>query len=219
MTETVDLRKGASINLSKAAPGVHKFKIGLGWTPIHRPGEDECDLDASAFLCANNPNSGAPELLSPSTNFVFYNNAVSADGAVVYGGDNRTGDGDGDDESLTVDVSKLDPRVDQIIFAVTSYVEPGQHKYTFGEINKAYIRCLDDAAHEAWIAAASDPASEPVLAIYKLSDDYGADTAIQFGSLYKSDEGDWRFKALGVGAVAELSDFVHLLAPAVAVSA
>jgi tellurium resistance protein TerD len=212
---TVDLRKGASINLSKAAPGVHKFKIGLGWNAVHKPGQNEADLDASAFLCKNNTN-GDPELLAPSTNIVFYNNDKSADGAVIYGGDNRTGDGDGDDETITVDVSKLDPHVDQIIFAVTSYVEAGEHKYTFGEINKAYIRCLDEAAHDAWEQANDPSLPEPVIAIFKLTDDYGADTAIQFGSLYRSDEGDWRFKALGVGAVAELEDFIHLLAPGVA---
>jgi tellurium resistance protein TerD len=215
-TETIDLRKGASINLGKAAPGVHVFRIGLGWNAVHKPGMNEADLDASAFLCKNNAN-GDPELLTPATNIVFYGNKTSAEGAVIHGGDNRTGDGDGDDEVIIVDVSKLDPRVDQIIFAVTSYIEAGEHKYTFGEINKAYIRCLDDAAHTAWEQAVlNDPTlPEPVLAVYKLSDDYGADTAIQFGSLYKTDEGEWRFKALGVGAVAELADFVHLLAPSV----
>jgi len=211
--DTVDLRKGASINLSKSAPGVHIFKIGLGWSPVHKPGAAECDLDASAFLCKNDAN-GDPKLLEPSTNIVYYNNPVSADGAVSSGGDNRTGDGDGDDETITVDVSKLNPQVDQIIFAVTSYVEPGQHKYTFGEVNNAYIRCLDAAAHDAW-EAGDQSQPEPVLAIFKLSDDYGADTACQFGSLYRTDEGEWRFKALGVGAVAELADFVHLLAPTV----
>lgn len=216
--DTVDLRKGASINLSKIAPGVTRFQIGLGWNAVQKPGADEADLDASAFLCKNDAN-GDPKMLAPSTNIVFYNNKASADGAVQHSGDNRTGDGDGDDETIFVDVSKLNPEVDQIIFTVTSYVEPGAHKYTFGEINKAYIRCLDANAHDAWEAAGDSTAPEPVLAIYKLSDDYGADTAIQFGSLYRSDEGDWRFKALGVGAVAELEDFIHLLAPGVVTKA
>jgi tellurium resistance protein TerD len=155
---TVDLRKGASINLSKAAPGVHIYKIGLGWNAVHKPGRMRPTWTPPPS-CARTTRTATPNLLDPATNIVFYgNNDKSADGAVIYGGDNRTGDGDGDDETITVDVSKLDPHVDQIIFAVTSYVEAGEHKYTFGEVNKAYIRCLDANAHDAW---EQPPATRP----------------------------------------------------------
>ncbi len=221
MTDTVDLRKGASINLTKTTSGAQRFRIGLGWG---KPNGKSVDLDVSAFLCHNNAN-GDPELASPATNLVFYNNKRSPTEAVIYGDimpdgsiveamDNRSGDGDGDDEFITVDVSKIPAEIDQIIFALTSFVDPqdpdpdNRHKYTFGEIRSAYIRCLDANAFHA------DENVKP-LAIFNLTDDYGADTAMQFGSLYRSAEGDWRFKALGVGAVAELEDFIRLLAPTV----
>lgn len=215
MTDTIDLRKGASINLSKTSTSV-RYRIGLGWG---KPNGASVDLDVSAFLCKNNAN-GDPELASPASNLVFYNNKRSPTEAVIYGDilpdgtivealDNRSGDGDGDDEYITVDVSKIPPEIDQVIFALTSFVEPGEKKYTFGEIRSAYIRCLDANAFHA------DPNVAPV-AKFELTDDYGGDTAMQFGSLYRTDTGDWRFKALGIGAVAELQDFIALLAPGVA---
>lgn len=214
MTETIDLRKGASINLSKTSTSV-RFRIGLGWG---RPNNQKVDLDVSAFLCKNNAN-GDPELASPASNLVFYNNKRSPTEAVIFGDimpdgtiveaeDERAGDKDGDDEFITVDVSKIPPDIDQIIFALTSYVEPGEKKFTFGEIRSAYIRCLDSNAYHA------DNNVAP-LAVFNLTDDYGGDTAMQFGSLYRTEAGDWRFKALGIGAVADLADFLALLAPGV----
>lgn len=239
MTDTIDLRKGASINLSKTSTSV-RYRIGLGWG---KPNGASVDLDVSAFLCKNNAN-GDPELASPATNLVFYNNKRSPTEAVIYGDifpqgfvppqdilndhkvvvapagvplpadliveavDNRSGDGDGDDEYITVDVSKIPPDIDQIIFALTSFVDQGEKKYTFGEIRSAYIRCVDANAFHA------DPNVAPV-AKFELTDDYGGDTAMQFGSLYRTEAGDWRFKALGIGAVAELQDFLALLAPGV----
>lgn len=200
--DTINLTKGANVNLSKVAAGSTKFIIGLGWNanPSNPP-----DLDASAFPCQRDAN-GDPKLLSPANqSFVFYGNLKSADGAVVHSGDNLTGDGDGDDEQIVIDTALLDPRVDEVIIAVTIH-EAASRGQNFGLVRNAYVRILDAAEF------AASPAANPI-AKYDLEEDAGGATALQFGTLYRKD-GEWRFKALGVPASASLGDFVKMLAPA-----
>lgn len=213
MSDTINLTKGSNVNLSKTAPGVGRFVIGLGWNanPQNPP-----DLDASAFPCVKDAN-GDPKLLSPaSSSFVFYGNLKSADGAIVHSGDNLTGDGDGDDERITIDTSLLNPAVDEIIVAVTIH-EAVARNQNFGLVRNAYVRVYEEAALLA--AEAANPnlsdAELKALAIanYDLEEDAGGATALQFGTFYKKD-GDFRFKALGVPASVGLKEFVEMLAPA-----
>ncbi|AFU88089.1 putative TerD-like bacterial stress protein [Caulobacter phage CcrColossus] len=213
MTDTINLTKGSNVNLSKTAPGVSRFVVGLGWNP--NP-QNPPDLDASAFPCVKDAN-GDPKLLSPaSQSFVFYGNLKSADGAIVHSGDNLTGDGAGDDERITIDTSLLNPAVDEIIVAVTIH-EAAARNQNFGLVRNAYVRVYEEAALLA--AEAANPgmteADYKALAIanYDLEEDAGGATALQFGTFYKKD-GEFRFKALGVPAAASLADFVKLLAPA-----
>jgi len=209
---TINLTKGANVNLAKAAPGAQRFVFGLGWNanPSNPP-----DLDAAAYPCSTNA-AGDPELLSPAEkSFVFFGNLTSADGAIVHSGDNLTGDGDGDDERITIDTSKLDSRVDSIILGVAIFKakERGQ---TFGLVRNAYVRVYDAAVLEAAEAANPNMTDAELKALslgnYDLEEDAGASTAFQFGTFYKKD-GEWRFKALGVGADGDLGSFVELLSP------
>ena len=198
----INLTKGANVNLAKEEPGVTKFLIGLGWNASG--GSNPWDLDASVFPCRYDADRN-PILIDPKA-FVYFNNLVSKDGAIVHSGDNTTGDGDGDDEQITVDISKLNPEVDEIIVAVTIY-DGAKRGQNFGGVRNAYIRVAD--------ANNSEQASNPRkhIARYDLSDDAGPTTALQFGSFYKDNSGSWRFKALGHGANATLGDFVAMLAP------
>ena len=227
MSDTINLTKGSNVNLSKTVPGVGRFVIGLGWNP--NP-QNPPDLDASAFPCVKDAN-GDPKLLSPaSSSFVFYGNHHSADGAIHHGGDNLTGDGEGDDERILIETGKLNPTVDEIIIAVTIH-EAAARNQNFGLVRNAYVRVYDAAALEAaegrgWnVKAVEDDGTKNgvilsdadlkalAVANYDLEEDAGGATALQFGTFYKKD-GDFRFKALGVPASVGLKEFVEMLAPA-----
>lgn len=159
MTDTINLTKGSNVNLSKVAGGSTKFVIGLGWNAAQQ--NPAIDLDASAFPCVRDAN-GDPKLLSPAnTSFVFYGNLQSADGAIVHSGDNLTGDGDGDDEQIVIDTALLDPRVDEVIIAVTIH-DAAARNQNFGLVRNSYVRILDAAA------LAADPNENPI-AKYDLS--------------------------------------------------
>lgn len=207
---TIDLTKGGNINLAKTAPGVTRFVVGLGWSadPRNTP-----DLDASVFLC-HRQEDGHAKLMDASS-FVFYGNLTSTDGAVVHAGDNLTGDGDGDDERISIDTSKLNPYCDEMRIIVTIHeaVARGQN---FGLVKNAYVRIYDAdklAAAEATNPNMSDKELHDVsLAHFDLEEDAGGATGFQFGSLYLKD-GEWRFKAMGVPDQCSLRDYVVQLAP------
>ena len=136
------------------------------------------DLDAIAFLVGENGKVRA------DTDFIFFNNLTSSDGSVKHNGDNRTGEGDGDDETLSVDLSKVPADVSKVIFAVTIY--DGQTRnQNFGQVGNAYIRVINDAG-----------GSE--IARYDLSEDSSTETAMIFGELYKNGS-EWKFRAIGQG--------------------
>jgi tellurium resistance protein TerD len=173
----ISLQKGGNVNLSKEAPGLTKVVIGLGWDPRASDG-NAFDLDGSAFLLK------ADGKVRGDSDFIFYNNLKSTDGSVVHTGDNQTGQGDGDDESLNVDLSAIPADIDRVSFGVTIH-EAEQRRQNFGMVGKAYIRCLN-AANGA------------ELARYDLSEDGSTETAMIFGELYRHG-GDWKFRAIGQG--------------------
>ena len=186
----INLQKGQRVEI-----GLTKVCVGLGWDPNTSSSSADYDLDASAFMLGSNGKI-------PSDNFfVFYgdDNHVSADGAVSTSGDDTTGgnsDG-GDDETLTVDITRLDPRIEQIVFVVTIY-EAVKRKQNFGQVRNSYIRIYNAVTQEE-------------ICKYELGEDFSVETGVEFGRLYKRN-GQWKFEAIGQGYVCKgalgLEDFV-----------
>ena len=174
----INLSKGGNINLSKTAPTMNKVDLGLGWNPRATDGK-AFDLDAVAFL------TGEDGKVRLDGEFIFFNQKTSPCGSVNHKGDNRTGDGEGDDETISVDLSKVPQEVAKIVFAVTIH-EGQQNGQNFGMVDKAYIRVINQDAN----------AEE--LARFDLSEDGSTETAMIFGELYRHN-GEWKFKAVGQG--------------------
>lgn len=173
----VSLQKGQNVSLSKEAPGLKKVNFGLGWDVRKTDGGD-FDLDASAFVLGEDG-----KVLSDS-HFIFYNNLKDPSGAIVHSGDNLTGEGEGDDEQIVIDLGTLTPNVAKVAFVVTIH-EADARKQNFGQVTNAFIRAVN-ADGEAEIAR------------YDLSEDASIETAMIFGELYRHGS-DWKFKAIGQG--------------------
>jgi tellurium resistance protein TerD len=173
----VSLSKGGNVSLSKEAPGLAAINVGLGWDARVTDGS-AFDLDASAFLC----NEGGK--VRSDADFIFYNNKTSSDGSVVHQGDNQTGAGDGDDEAVAIDLSKVPADVQKVAFTVTIH-DAEARKQNFGQVNNAYIRVINQADGKE-------------IARYDLSEDYSVETAMIFGELYRHGS-EWKFKAIGQG--------------------
>ncbi|EGF93712.1 tellurite resistance [Asticcacaulis biprosthecium C19] len=174
----VSLSKGGNVSLSKEAPGLVSVTVGLGWD-VRKTDGAAFDLDASAFVVDE---SG--KVLSDG-HFVFYNNKTSPEGAVVYGGDNTTGAGEGDDETIKIDFSKLPANAKKVTIAVTIY--DGQaRRQNFGSVQNAYARVINLADGKE-------------LARYDLSEDSSTNAAMVFVELYRSPQGDIKVKAIGEG--------------------
>lgn len=173
----ISLQKGGNVNLSKEAPGLTKVVIGLGWDPRATDGA-AFDLDGSAFMLK------ADGKVRGDSDFIFYNNLKSTDGSLVHNGDNTTGAGEGDDETLTADLTKVPAEIDRLSFCVTIH-EAEVRKQNFGMIGKAFIRCLNANGNAE-------------LARYDLSEDSSVETAMIFGELYRAGA-EWKFKAVGQG--------------------
>lgn len=188
----VNLTKGGRINLAKEAPMMTKVRIGLGWDTNKFDSGSEYDLDVSAFVLKQQ-DSGKPVMLSEDY-LIFYNHKESPEGAVKHSGDNRTGSGEGDDETIIVDLPLLPEAADEISFIVT-IDEATARKQNFGQISKSYVKLYDDDTGK-------------VIAQYDLEDDFSSETAVQFGSLYKKN-GQWGFKAVGQGYNVGLQEFVE----------
>lgn len=174
----VSLVKGGNVSLSKEAPGLVSVTVGLGWDVRRTDGQD-FDLDASAFLVGDDG-----RILSDG-HFIFYNNRTSPDMAVVHQGDNRTGEGDGDDEKIRVDFSKLAANVKKVVIAVTIH-EGEQRRQNFGSVSNAFARVVNDADGRE-------------LARFDLSEDSSTNAAMIFVELYRGNEGDIKVKAIGEG--------------------
>lgn len=173
----ISLSKGGNVNLSKEAPTLQKMAVGLGWDPRATDGQ-EFDLDAIAFLVNDQGK------VRKDVDFIFFNNLKSDDGSVEHTGDNRTGEGDGDDEVVNVDLSKLAADVHKVIFCAT--IHEGQNRnQNFGQVSNAYIRIVDSS-------------NDNEVARYDLSEDSSVETAMIFGELYRHN-GEWKFRAVGQG--------------------
>ncbi|EIW15878.1 MULTISPECIES: TerD family protein [Pelosinus] len=183
----INLSKGERINLSKEAPSLKKVGVGLGWDTNSTDTGVDFDLDASVFML------GANGKIPSEKSFIFYNNLTSPDGAVKHTGDNLTGEGDGDDETILVELAKVDSGINELVFVVTVH-EAEKRRQNFGQVRNAFIRLYDQDTNKE-------------VAKYELDEDFSKETAIEFGKLYKKD-GQWRFQAVGQGYNSGLQGFV-----------
>ncbi|AFK67241.1 MULTISPECIES: TerD family protein [Pseudomonas] len=171
------LQKGGNLSLTKTDPSLTKIIVGLGWDPRSTDGT-EFDLDASAFLLAANGK------VRGEADFIFYNQLKSQDGSIEHTGDNRTGAGDGDDEVLKVDLSRVPADIDKIAFTVTIH-DADVRKQNFGQVGGSFIRIANDVT-----------GAEVVR--YDLAEDASTETAMIFAELYRNN-GEWKFRAVGQG--------------------
>ena len=182
----INLEKGQRISMDK---GLTLEGVGLGWDPNEGTGYD-FDLDASAFMLGESGRIPTDEY------FVFYNNQKSPDGSVESTGDDLTGgnsDG-GDDETINVDLSKVDPKIQEIVFTATIY-KAEERRQNFGQVRNSYIR-IYDAKTNAEIAR------------YDLDEDFSIETAVEFGRLYRRGD-EWKFEAMGIGNKGGLQSLVN----------
>lgn len=173
----VSLSKGGNVSLTKEAPGLTAVTVGLGWDARSTTGTD-FDLDASAIM------AGVSGKVLSDGHFVFFNNLKSVDGSVEHTGDNLTGEGDGDDEQITVNLAAVPPEVDKIVFPVSIY-DAAARSQSFGQVRNAFIRVMNQAGGTE-------------IARYDLSEDASTETAMVFGELYRNGA-EWKFRAVGQG--------------------
>lgn len=174
----VSLQKGQKVDLTKTNPGLTKIMVGLGWDVNKYDGGFDFDLDASAFLL------DADGKAASEADFIFYGNKEHSSGSVKSMGDNITGEGDGDDEQIMVDLSKVPASVDKIDFTVTIY-DAEKRSQNFGQVSNAFIRIVDES-------------SGTELIRYDLSEDFSVETAVIAGELYRNNT-EWKFNAIGSG--------------------
>jgi tellurium resistance protein TerD len=173
----ISLQKGGNVNLSKEAPGLSKLVVGLGWDVRNTDGA-AFDIDSSAFLLK------ADGKVRNDNDFIFYNNLKSNDGSIVHSGDNRTGAGEGDDETITVDLAKVPAEIERIAVCVTIH-EADARRQNFGQVQKAFVRCVNAANGQE-------------IARFDLSEDGSVETSLIFGEVYRNGS-DWKFRAVGQG--------------------
>jgi tellurium resistance protein TerD len=183
----VSLQKGGNVSLEKVAPGMSKCLLGLGWDSRATDGAD-FDLDASVFMLT------AEGKVKSDKGFIFFNNLVSECKSVEHTGDNLTGEGDGDDESVKVNLSQVPSDITKIVVAVTIH-EAESRNQNFGQVSNAFMRIVDDS-------------TKAEVARYDLSEDYSTETALIFGELYLHN-GGWKFKAIGQGFEGGLAPLVR----------
>jgi tellurium resistance protein TerD len=179
----INLQKGQRESIN--AP---KFTIGLGWDTNNASAGASFDLDASVFVLGENK-----KILTDS-HFIFYNNLKTPDGAIEHTGDNLTGDGDGDDEQIKVDLSKIDANASEICVVVTIH-DADVRKQNFGQVRNSIIRVFDSNTNTE-------------LLKYELEEDFSVETAVEFGRIYKRNN-EWKFEAVGIGMKGGLQDFLN----------
>jgi tellurium resistance protein TerD len=180
---SVSLTKGGNVSLTKEAPGLTNVVVGLGWDARTTTGV-EYDLDASAIV------AGADGKVLSDKHFIFFNNKVSPDGTIEHTGDNVTGEGEGDDEQVKVNLAGMAPEADKIVFMVSIY-EGDTKGQSFGQVRNAFIRVVNAADNKE-------------LARYDLSEDASTETAMVFGEVYRNGS-DWKFRAVGQGYASGLT--------------
>ncbi|GEM_PF-220576 len=171
------LQRGQNVSLTRLAASVQRVAVGLGWDAQVKGGAD-FNLDASAFLLTENGKVPSDEY------FIFFNNLTSPDGSVQHQGNNTTGIGEGDDETININLAKVPPQIQKIVFTVTIY-EPEARRQNFGMMKNAFIRVVNLADKQE-------------IARYNLTEKFGAETAMVFGELYRHKD-EWKFRAVGQG--------------------
>ncbi|NRD80485.1 TerD family protein [Bacillus sp. BRMEA1] len=197
----INLQKGQRIDLTKSNPGLSRVMIGLGWDPVQNGGGGflgalfggnsgaNIDCDASVIMLGEN------DKLRNNKDVIYFGNLKSTDGSVQHSGDNLTGDGDGDDEQIMVDLSRVPSNIQKLVFVVNIY-DCLKRKQHFGMIRNAYIRVVN-------------PANNQVLLHYNLSEDYNGKTSLVAGEIYRNGT-EWKFGAVGTGTnAASLSEIVR----------
>jgi tellurium resistance protein TerD len=174
---SVSLNKGGNVSLTKEAPGLTAVLVGLGWDVRTTTGAD-FDLDASALMV------GTSGKILSDAHFIFFNNLTSPDGSVEHTGDNLTGEGEGDDEVIKVNLQGVPQEVDKVVVTVSIYDAEARGQ-SFGQVRNAYIRVVNQAG-------------EAELTRYDLSEDASTETAMVFGELYRNGP-EWKFRAVGQG--------------------
>lgn len=174
---SVSLAKGGNVSLTKIAPGLTAVTVGLGWDVRTTTGAD-FDLDAAALVC------GANGKVIDDAHFVFFNNLKSPDGSVEHTGDNLTGEGEGDDEAVNVNLAGIGANIEKVVFPVSIY-DAQNRGQSFGQVTNAFIRVVDRATGAE-------------LARYDLTEDASTETAMIFGELYRHGP-EWKFRAIGQG--------------------
>ncbi len=174
---SINLDKGEKLNLDKVAPALKNALIGLGWDERTSDGQNY-DLDVSAFLLGSN------DKVRDLSDFIYYGNLRSDNGAVIHAGDNTTGDGDGDDESIMIELDRVPADVHRIVFTVTIY-KGADRKQSFGQVRNAYARLVNNDNDEE-------------IARFDLTEEYSKEISMQMVELYRRD-GGWRFGAIGQG--------------------
>jgi tellurium resistance protein TerD len=174
----ISLQKGQKVDLTKGNPGLTKVMIGLGWDTNKYDGGYDFDLDTAAFLTNE---SGK---VTNDLDFVFYNNLKHQSGAVEHQGDNLTGEGEGDDEQILVDLTKVPQNIAKIAFTVTIH-DADVRGQNFGQVSNAFIRVVNDATGVELIR-------------YDLGEEFSIETAVVVGELYRHGQ-EWKFNAIGSG--------------------
>ena len=175
---SISLVKGQKVDLTKGNSGLRKVAFGLGWDTNRYDGNSDFDLDVSAFLTDDTGK------VTSEKDFVFYGQPQHPSGALIYSGDNRTGEGDGDDETMIVDLNKIPSNITKISFSATIY-DADERLQNFGMVDNSYIRAYDVDTNEE-------------LFKYELNEDFSLETGIIAGELYRKDN-EWRFNAVGSG--------------------
>ncbi len=177
---TITLTKGERVSLDKVAPGLSEVFVGLGWDVKTTDTGCDFDLDSSAFLLGTN------EKILSDAHFIFYNNLISPDSdkSVQHTGDNRTGAGEGDDETIKINLKKVPTEIQKIVIAVTIH-EANIREQNFGQVENAFVRIINSQTNEEIIR-------------YDLAEDYSTETSMVMAELYSKD-GEWRVKAVGCG--------------------
>lgn len=175
---TISLKKGQKIDLTKSNPNLTKIHVGLGWDTKKYDGGHEFDLDVSVFIVGE---SGKCE---QDQDFVFYGNLQNPNGSVQHTGDNRTGDSDGDDEVVLVDLEQIPASKSKVVFTATIY-DAIERSQNFGQVSNAYIRVVDET-------------TDSEILRFDLGEDFSVETALVVGEVYRHN-GEWKFNAIGAG--------------------
>lgn len=174
----INLSKGQKVDLTKGNPGLKNIMVGLGWDVNSFDSGADFDLDAAAFLC------GANGKCPTDQDFIFYGNLEHSSASVKHMGDNLTGEGEGDDEQIQIDLANIPANIEKVAFTVTIY-DAENRKQNFGQVSNAFIRIVDEATNTELIR-------------YDLGEDFSIETAIVVGELYRNN-GEWKFNAIGSG--------------------